>query len=224
MKTTYDLYSIKDQSETKNNVYVIVDKETRRTAIVDPACKMNQIEEIVTRFDLIVDIVLVTHTHFDHIRCIHELVNRYDCGVYISREESNFYSYQCDNLQLFDDEEVIKLGNTWIKCLLTPGHTAGSTCFLLERSLFAGDTIFMEGCGLCTSYGGSASSMFHSIERIKSQVDDSVLVYSGHTYNIQPGKSISFLMQNNIYFVIEDKMQFIEFRMMKNKGDLFTFI
>lgn len=223
MKKTYDLYCIKDQSETKNNVYVIVDKKTKRTAIIDPACTLSQIEEIISEFDLIMDMILVTHTHSDHTRCINDLLNQYNCKVYISKIESYFYSYQCENLQLFDDEEIIKLGDTYIKCLLTPGHTLGSSCFLVGDSLFAGDTIFMEGCGLCTSYGSSASSMFHSINKIKSQLDDSVLVYSGHTYTIQPGKSISYLKENNIYFVLDDEKEFVKFRMMKNKGDLYAF-
>lgn len=224
MGATYDLYGIKDQSATKNNVYVIVDKETKRTAIIDPACSMMQIEEIVTKLDLKLDIILVTHTHFDHIRLVNDLVNQYACRVYVSRAEADYYFYHCKNLQLFEDEEVITIGKTWIKCMVTSGHTVGSTCFLLETSLFTGDTIFMEGCGLCTANGGSASSMFHSIARIKQQIDDSVLVYSGHTYNMQSGKSLSYLKQNNIYFILEDEKQFVEFRMRKNQTNLFRFI
>lgn len=223
MEKTYEVYMIKDYSETKNNVYIIVDIETQRAAIVDPACSMEQINEIVDKFGLALDAVLVTHTHHDHVRCIHDLVNHYGCKVYVSRIEANYYHYNCNNIQLFDNEDIIIMGKTRIRCLLTPGHTAGSTCFLLDNSLFTGDTIFMEGCGMCTSKGASASSMFHSIERIKQQVGDFVLVYSGHTYNTQPGKFMSYLKENNIYFNIDDEKQFVEFRMRKNQRNLFEF-
>jgi hydroxyacylglutathione hydrolase len=224
MEKTYEIHFIKDQSPTKNNVYLVVDKESKKTAIIDPACSMEQINEIVTKFDIIIDAILVTHTHFDHIRRINDLVKKYDCKVYVSRIEALYYSYSCKNLHLFEDKDLIHLGDTLIECLLTPGHTMGSSCFLLENSLFSGDTIFIEGCGLCTSIGGSAVSMFHSIAKIKQLVDDSVLVYPGHTYNTLPGKSLSYLKNNNIYFVIEEEKKFVAFRMRKNQNKLFDFI
>ena len=223
MENTYDLYIIKDQGAMKNNVYVIVDKDTKRTAIIDPANSLKQNEEIVTKLNLILDIILITHTHFDHTQCIDDLVSLYDCTVYVSRIEADYYLYYCKNLNLFEDEDFITVGSTWIKCLLTPGHTMGSACFLLRNSLFTGDTIFMEGCGICNGNGGSASDMFHSIARIKEQVDDSVLVYPGHTYKMQPGMAISTLKQNNIYFLIEDDKTFVKFRMRKNQKNLFNF-
>jgi glyoxylase-like metal-dependent hydrolase (beta-lactamase superfamily II) len=70
---------IKDQSNTKNNVYLIVDKETNHTAIVDPACKMEQINNAVKQFGLILKTVLITHTHLDHIRSVDSIEN---CSIY----------------------------------------------------------------------------------------------------------------------------------------------
>ena len=224
MITTYDLYSIKDQSITKNNVYVIVDKETKKTALVDPACSMNQIVQLVNRLGLIVDMILITHTHLDHIQCIPDLVRLYSCTVYVSKFEADYYVYHNKRLQVFEDEDIIMLGRTPIRCLVTPGHTVGSSCFLLEKSLFAGDTIFMEGCGICSGYDGSASDMFHSISKIKQKVDDEVLVYSGHTYSTPSGQTLSYLKQNNIYFIIEDEEQFIAFRNRENQKNLYNFI
>ena len=223
MTKTYELHHIKDQSWTKNNVYIIADKKTKKAAIVDPACSLNQINDVIKSHALTVETILLTHTHPDHIRSVDSLVNQHNCKFYVSRKEANFYSYHCKNIQLFDDGDLIHLGHTPIKCILTPGHTSGSACFLLENSLFTGDTIFMEGCGLCTAPGGSAVDMFHSIAKIKHQVPDSVLVYSGHTYNEESGQSLAYLKKNNIYFNIPDKESFVEFRMRKKQTNLFTF-
>lgn len=223
MDLTYEIYCIKDESPTKNNVYLIIDKESKKTVIVDPACSIEQIREMLLNLDLTLLSILITHTHPDHVRSVDALVSQYSCSVYVSRAEAEYYCYRCMNLRLFEDGEMLFIGKTWIRCILTPGHTIGSSCFLLENSLFTGDTVFMEGCGLCSFNGGSASRMFHSIAKLKRLAGDSVCVYSGHTYNILPGKSMSFLKHNNIYFMIEDEEQFIKFRTRKNQKNLFKF-
>lgn len=223
MKTTFNLHFIKDQSMTKNNVYVIVDKETKKAAIIDPGCSIEQINELFIMYKLELDAVLITHTHPDHIRCVNELVDQYKCRVYVSRVESEYYSFSCKQIQLFDDNDVVIIGKTRIECLLTPGHTLGSTCFLVGKSLFTGDTIFIEGCGVCTARGGSAESMFHSIQKIKIQLDENVLIYPAHTYSIIPGKSIAYLKEYNIYFCIDEEKAFVDFRMRKNQKGLYTF-
>lgn len=48
----------------------------------------------------------------------------------ISKEESIFYGYKTQNLNLVKDSDIINVGNTYIKCILTHGHTYGSMCFL----------------------------------------------------------------------------------------------
>jgi len=223
MKQTYALYHIKDKSKTKNNVYIIADQKTKKAAVIDPAASLDEINELVKRFDLMLEAILVTHVHEDHIGSVNDLVEQHNCNVYVSEKEASYYHYRCQNMHLFEDQELIHLGDTVIKCLLTPGHTVGSTCFLLKNTLFSGDTIFMEGCGMCTASGGSAVDMFHSIEKIKRQVSDSVLVYSGHTYHEDPGQSIANLKKNNIYFNIDDEKFFVEFRMRENQEDLYNF-
>lgn len=223
MDLTYEIYCIKDQSPTRNNVYLIADKETREAVVVDPACIIEQIRETLLNFDLTLKSILITHTHPDHVRSVDALASQYSCRVYVSRAESEYYFYRCQNIRLFEDGEILNIGKTWIRCILTPGHTVGSSCFLLENSLFSGDTVFMEGCGICSLNGSSASRMFHSIAKLKQLAADSVRVYSGHTYKILPGKSMLYLKHNNIYFMIEDEEQFIKFRTRKHQKNLFDF-
>lgn len=223
MEATYEIHCVKDQSITKTNVYLIVDKKSRKAAIVDPACRMEQIEAVLIKNGLKLEKILVTHTHFDHIRRVNELVDLYGCRVYVSKEEAEYYFFCCKNMCLFQDEDVIEMGATTIKCLVTPGHTRGSTCFVLKNSIFTGDTLFVEGCGICTYKGGSAKEMFQSMRRIKQKVVDSMNVYPGHTYIEAPGMTIEYVKENNIYYLLEDEKKFIEFRMRKNQQKLFAF-
>lgn len=219
---TYEIIILKDTSFTKNNVYLIVDVETKLTAIIDPGCDMKQILDVIEKAELKLKMILLTHSHIDHIRRVNELVNLYHCEVYMSMKEATFYFFYSPSLHIFEDNHFIQLGKTRIQCIVTPGHTVGSACFLLQNSMFTGDTVFTEGCGICTGNGGSVESMYQSIQRIKEQVNDDVLVYPGHTYASLPGKSISYLKSSNIYFHFS-KEQFITFRMRKNQKNLFMF-
>lgn len=221
---TYKIYTIKDESVTKNNIYLIKDIETNNTAVIDPACSIDKIEEAVIKHGLLIKYVFVTHTHEDHIRIVDKIIDAYNTEVYISKREAKYYTFSCKNLTAYEDGAVIMCGKTEIKCIVTPGHTYGSSCFLLSDSLFCGDTIFIEGCGMCSTKGSSADELYESLKKIKENVDDNVRVYPGHNYSELPGKTLKYLKNNNIYFMIEKKEEFIDFRMRKNQKGCFDFI
>ncbi|GCF07141.1 putative polyketide biosynthesis zinc-dependent hydrolase PksB [Dictyobacter arantiisoli] len=201
--------------------YIIVDKSSRQTAIIDPAWNEGHIIRTFDELGVKPDLILLTHSHIDHVNLVPQLVERFHSRVYMSAQEIDFYHFHSHNLFPLYDLEEIQLGETRMTCLLTPGHTVGSLCFLLSDSLFTGDTIFTEGCGICTQTGGSPEQMFESIQRIKKLVPPHVHVYPGHTYGKAPGQSIDYLLLNNIYFQFNKKEQFVQFRMRKNQPKLF---
>ena len=45
------------------------------------------------------------------------------------------------------DGETFSIGGLTVKAIHTPGHTPGSTCFLVEDRLLSGDTLFPGGPG-----------------------------------------------------------------------------
>jgi glyoxylase-like metal-dependent hydrolase (beta-lactamase superfamily II) len=63
--------------------------------------------------------------------------------------------------------------------LATPGHTAGSVCYLCEDSLFTGDTLFAGCCGRTDLPGGSMNTMRQSLSRLK-ELEADYAVYPGH--------------------------------------------
>jgi glyoxylase-like metal-dependent hydrolase (beta-lactamase superfamily II) len=65
----------------------------------------------------------------------------------------------------------------------TPGHTPGSTCFLLANDrniLFAGDTLFQNSIGRTDLWGGSMKDILSSIHERLLKLDDDTLVIAGH--------------------------------------------
>lgn len=207
----------------KNYCYIIIDTTTNFTAIIDPAWELTTIEKFLKKINANLVTILLTHSHFDHVNLVKPLLEKYDSQVVMSAKEIDYYKFTCRNLTPIENGDSLKLGNTDIKCLLTPGHTAGSTCFLLSDSLFTGDTIFTEGCGSCNTAGGNPEEMYSSIQMIKNTVPPDIFIYPGHSFGKTPGHSLSHLLKENIYFHIDKLEHFISFRMRKNQNNLLDF-
>lgn len=193
--------------------YLIVDKSSRQAAIVDPAWESERLVSEIEALDVTLTAILLTHSHFDHIQAVKPLMHWYGARVYMSAEEIDFYKFRSARLQALCDRDIVQLADTNISCLLTPGHTAGGMCFHSPGSLFTGDTVFIEGCGICNKYGGSAEQMFESIQRIKTAFDPDVRIYPGHSFGKEPGQPLRLLMKENIYFQIDERDAFINWRM-----------
>ena len=106
--------------------------------------------------------------------------------------------------------------------MLTPGHTLGSMCFISDDNMLSGDTIFMEGCGLCEN-NQNAEKMFDSVQRIKNEISKDVKIYAGHCYGRENGQSLGWITENNIYFAFKNKEDFISFLMRKRNDFLGSF-
>ncbi|WP_327020558.1 hypothetical protein [Bacillus amyloliquefaciens] len=62
------------------------------------------------------------------MQLVEPLVLLYNPEVYISNKEADYYGYQCENLETIENQTTILLGETPIRSILTPGHTAGGMC------------------------------------------------------------------------------------------------
>jgi hydroxyacylglutathione hydrolase len=206
-----------------NFSYLIIDSISKQAAVVDPAWELEKIETALSENGAELTKILLTHSHFDHVNLVAPLQKRYHPQVYMSAAEIEYYNYNCDNLNPVRHLEAIQLGRTQINCLLTPGHTAGGTCYLLKDDLFTGDTIFTEGCGLCDSTGGSPEQMYHSIQMIKKLVHPETRIYPAHSYGKQPGYPLRYLFDYNLYFHFVTIEKFVQFRMRPNQKGLFDF-
>jgi glyoxylase-like metal-dependent hydrolase (beta-lactamase superfamily II) len=70
-----------------------------------------------------------------------------------------------------------------VEVMLTPGHTLASVAFLVGDAAFIHDTIFMPDSGTARADfpGGSARTLWRSIQRIMALPDDTRL-FTGHDY------------------------------------------
>jgi glyoxylase-like metal-dependent hydrolase (beta-lactamase superfamily II) len=80
---------------------------------------------------------------------------------------------------LLEDGEKVLFGNRSLKVLHTPGHTPGSLCFLVEKDLISGDTIFPGGPGK-TSSPTDLNLIIQSITSKLLVLPDDTVIYPGH--------------------------------------------
>jgi hydroxyacylglutathione hydrolase len=116
------------------------------------------------------------------------------------------------------------VGQMLIEPIFTPGHTPGSTCYLIGENLFTGDVLFAEGCGMCPDTE-AAHAMFASLEHLKTRLKPQTRIFPGHSYGKPPGQILSQLLRDNIYLQFSDKDSFAAFRLRsgQNEAKMFSF-
>ncbi len=176
------------------NTYFVT-KDGEQALVIDPA--QPRVMGEAERLGLKIGYVLLTHGHFDHIGgcaalrsagaqvgCCkteeplalrHHLGNEF--GVAVSPFSVDF--------TVRDGEELELLG-LHIKVLATPGHTAGSVCYLFtdgdSRALFTGDTLFRGEVGRTDLPTGSGRALEESLKKLCALPFDAP-VYAGHGDN-----------------------------------------
>lgn len=205
-----------------NYCYLLVDKDAGEAALVDPSWNYERIVSVLDAQGVRLRYVLVTHSHVDHINLVRRFAERFRALVVLSEAEHDQSGFGGPQDRYVRDGELLPLGQGNILCMVTPGHTSGSTCYLWEGNLFTGDTLFPDGCGICPSYA-AAGALFESIRRILSVVDPSTRLYSGHCYHVANGITFERAMKTNIYLQIESREAFCGFRMRRGQKNLFAF-
>ena len=211
-KQTYTIKTF-DIGPMQNLIYVITDNDTKESAIVDPAWDMTEIYEYLNNNNLILKKILLTHSHNDHVNAVDEVLGKFDTQIHINKKEKVFWAKDYDNFSINYGGDIIYLGKTQIKCLHTPGHTPGSTCYYIGNNLIAGDTLFVFGCGRCDLHGGNPEEMYHTLKDIKNNLDSETIILPGHNYSIKKQSSLKEEINGNPFMHFNKVDKFIEYRM-----------
>lgn len=196
----------------QNYVYLVGDQNTHEALVVDPAWEVDNVLAAAKKEGYQVKGALVTHTHFDHVNGLEELLNKTDGTVYINKHEAEFLKGMKANMKLMEGGDKIKIGAVDITMLHTPGHTPGSQCFLVDQNLISGDTLFINACGRCDLPGGSAEEMYRSL-RTLAELDEKTILYPGHNYGDEPTSTIGNEKRYNPYLQTTNLNAFLKYRM-----------
>lgn len=179
----------------ETNCYFVWDRDTRKSAIIDPGGDKDSIVHAVSSLNLHVDWVLLTHGHWDHCFYAGPLVCEYGARFGMHALDLVQMSQSLDIAEMFhdlsefislaptdllNDGDVISLGDSEIRVVHTPGHSQGGLCFVTDAGIFCGDTIFAGAVGRTDFPGGSHEQLIDSIRTHLLTLDDATPLYPGH--------------------------------------------
>ena len=159
----------------------------------------------------VLDSIILTHCHFDHIGGAPALINAFRCNVYAGavdavpiREGDSSYTLSSDfgvkippiPVEDLHQDDVIDIGSHRLHEIDTPGHTMGGICLYddITSSLFSGDTLFSDSIGRTDFKGGSISSLRNSIKYLSDIAFKDL--YPGHGNPTKDGStSIKIALQ-----------------------------
>lgn len=197
----------------ENFIYLIQDMRTQRAAVVDPAWDVPVIIAKAQQLGVTITDILLTHSHYDHINGIEQLLKTYDAQLHLAKAEADFWGRDIPAPSMHHGGDRIHLGETEIQLLHTPGHTPGSACYHLGNDLITGDTMFVYGCGRCDLSGGDPEVMYDTLRHLATDLDKKTRILPGHNYSVVPTSTIEAEIEGNPFLHFEHREDFVEYRM-----------
>ena len=183
------------------NTYVVYDDDTKECVIIDPGCSTageeNELFGFIDSHRLKPLMAINTHGHIDHIVGNTAVKKRYGIPVAAHPNVKDDFLRSRQQAQLFgmsfmgegelpdrdlEDGEVIKVGESTLEVISTPGHAMGSICLYaeIEGWVFTGDALFCRSIGRTDFPGGNYEQLRTNIIERLFHLPDDTEVYSGH--------------------------------------------
>lgn len=176
--------------------YVVFDAPGGHCALVDSVLdydpksgrtrtdSANQLIAFVREQNLMVDWILETHAHADHLSAAPYLRNHLGGKIAIGGKitqvqnvfkgifhlEPEFATNGSQFDHLFEDGDTFAIGTLQAQALSVPGHTPACMAYQVGDAVFVGDTLFMPDVGTarCDFPGGNAHTLYQSVRKLLS--------------------------------------------------------
>jgi glyoxylase-like metal-dependent hydrolase (beta-lactamase superfamily II) len=191
------------------NCWVVATGEDGPCVVIDAPPEPERIAERIEHHRLTPVALLNTHGHVDHVGGDGGLVARFPMPVFVHDLDRRHVVDPGAQVRMmfgervvidappppvierFDDGDTLDLADLRLRAIHTPGHTPGSTCFLLEavsdipspaerQILFSGDHLFAGSVGRTDLPGGSWSDLMASMREKILVLPPEVTVAPGH--------------------------------------------
>ena len=192
--------------------YVLSDASTREALIIDPVDEQLE-RDLATleRMGLSLKWAVETHAHADHITSAARLAEL--TGARTAAPAGCNVGTAARQLR---DGDELRFGGETLRVLHTPGHTAGSVCFLWTPKdqpepahVFTGDTLLIQGCGRTDFQSGDAGQLYDSITQRLFTLPATTIVWPAHDYHERLQSTIGAEKATNPRLAGKTREQFI---------------
>ncbi|NIR52991.1 MBL fold metallo-hydrolase [candidate division KSB1 bacterium] len=152
------------------NSFLCYDEDARDAFLVDCGAFEAQIEDFVQKNDFNLKMLLLTHSHYDHIDGVKDFKRWINVPIYASTKKYDHRISEGDTIAFADSE---------ISVLATPGHTPDGVSFYLKPFVFVGDAIFAGAVGGTAGRKQFQEEAQHVWNKILALPDDTI-IYPGH--------------------------------------------
>lgn len=181
------------------NGYFYIDEKSRHGFLIDAAAEADKLARMIKDNDWVIEKILLTHGHFDHIGAVAQLQRQLGVPYYIHeagkemlrRPEFNLSAFMGDEIVLegaksLTDGDVVALETQpkmALKVIHVPGHTPDSVVFYDAQNgvAFVGDTIFKGSIGATHFPLGDEAALKCSIKEKIMRLPSDTILYSGHS-------------------------------------------
>ena len=198
----------------QEHAYFFINDKTKHGFLIDPGAEAEKILSVIREKQFVIEKILLTHGHFDHIGAVQKIRETLGCPVIIHEEGKQYlqdaswnlsnlyeegytlsadeYLIHGDTLSLEDDEEMV------LQVIHVPGHTSDGAAYYSAQAgvAFVGDTIFNGAVGRCDHPGGNMNRLLASIKAQIFTLPDSTVLFPGHG----PSTTVQHEKASNPYF------------------------
>jgi glyoxylase-like metal-dependent hydrolase (beta-lactamase superfamily II) len=177
------------------NCYIVGANQTYDGMVIDPAGDATRILSNIKELGLRIGLIVVTHTHGDHIGATRQVkestgasfaLHAAEAGIIQHYDYRQFFAFDPTFKpppppdRLLQDGDSIVIGDLNFQVRHTPGHSAGSICIVGYGVVFSGDTLFNMGIGRTDGPDGNYGLLISSIRNKLLILPDKTVVLPGH--------------------------------------------
>ncbi|MCL4321680.1 MAG: MBL fold metallo-hydrolase [Deltaproteobacteria bacterium] len=179
------------------NTYLVFNdnNDKKEGFIIDPGGQAKRIDKLIKDDNIDLKFILNTHCHIDHVSMDNYFKEKYGIKIIANKKDelilknlknqAEYLGFDFNEDVVIDEylteNNVINIGDINILPIFTPGHSPGSTSFLVnEKYLFSGDTLFKSTIGRTDILGGSFDEIISSIKNKLLILGDDIIVLPGH--------------------------------------------